>query len=86
VSLSGDSRYPVGFHEKGMCFLKQKVVGCGFFFEHQPDLSGCLTDRGLLYECVCAMPSFSSRRLDLLEACFRHVSARPPFGQLLDLP
>jgi hypothetical protein len=69
-----------------MCFLKQKAVGCRFFFEHQPDLSGRLTARGLLYECVCVMPSFSSRRLDLLEARFHHVSARPPFGQRLDLP
>jgi hypothetical protein len=56
------------------------------FFEHQPDLLGRLTARGLLYLCVCAMPSFSSRRLDLLEARFRHVSARPPFGERFDLP
>jgi hypothetical protein len=69
-----------------MCFLKQNVIGCGFFFEHQPDLSGRLAAWGLLYECVCATPSFSSCRLDLLEARFRHVSAQPPFGQRLDLP
>jgi hypothetical protein len=69
-----------------MCFLKLKVVGYGFFFKHQPDLSGRLTARGLLYECVCATPSFSSRRLDLQEALFCHVSAQPPIGQRLDLP
>jgi hypothetical protein len=57
-----------------------------FFFEHQLDLLGRLTARGLLYECVCATPSFSSRHLDLLEARFSHFSARPPFGQRLDLP
>jgi hypothetical protein len=57
-----------------------------FFFEHQPDLLGHLTARGLLYECVCVTPSFSSRRLDLLEASFRHVFARPPFGQRFNLP
>jgi hypothetical protein len=28
------------------------------FFEHQPNLSGRLTARGLLYECVIVTPSF----------------------------
>jgi hypothetical protein len=50
------------------------------------DPLGRLTARGLLYECVYATPSFSSRRLNLLEARFRHFSARPPFGQRFDLP
>jgi hypothetical protein len=56
------------------------------FLQHQPDLLGRLTAQGLLYECVCLTPSFLSRRLDLLEACFCYVSAQPPVGQHFDLP
>jgi hypothetical protein len=67
--------------EKSICFLNGRPWVADFFFEHQPDLLGRLTARGLLYECVFVTPSFSSRRLDLLEARLRHVSARPLFGQ-----
>jgi hypothetical protein len=29
-----------------------------YFFEHQPDLLGRLTARGILYECIYVTPSF----------------------------
>jgi hypothetical protein len=60
-------------------FPKQKAVGRGFFFfEHQPDLLGRLTAQGLLYECVCSMPSF----LNVTSTYWKHASVTSP----LDLP
>jgi hypothetical protein len=60
-------------------FPKHKAVGRRFsFFEHQPDLLGRLTARGLLYECVCATPSF----LHVASTYWKHASVTSP----LDLP
>jgi hypothetical protein len=60
-------------------FPKRKAVGHRFFFfEHQPDLLGCLTARRLLYECVCVTPSF----LHVTSTYWKHTSIMSP----LDLP
>jgi hypothetical protein len=48
------------------------------FFEHQPDLLGRLTARGLLYECVFVTPSF----LHVASTYQKHASVTSP----LDLP
>jgi hypothetical protein len=48
------------------------------FFEHQPDLSGRLTARGLLYECVFVTPSF----FHVASTYWKHPSGT----SLLDLP
>jgi hypothetical protein len=48
------------------------------FFEHQPDLSGRLIARGLLYECVYATPSF----FHVASTYWKHASGTSP----LDLP
>jgi hypothetical protein len=57
----------------------------GSFFEHQPDLLGRLTARGLLHECVLQRP-LPLHCINLLETRFHHPSTRPPFGQHRDLP
>jgi hypothetical protein len=49
-----------------------------YFFEHQPDLLGHLTARGLLYEYVCVTPSF----LHVASTYWKHASSTSP----LDLP
>jgi hypothetical protein len=60
-------------------FPKQKAVGRRFsFIEHQPDLLGHLTARGLLYKCICATPSF----LHVTSTYRKHASVT----SLLDLP
>jgi hypothetical protein len=80
-----NSRYFVLFNGKSIFCLKQKAVGFQLVFEHQRYLLGRLTALGLLHECVLARPLFL-RRLDLLEACFYYLYARPPFSQHLDIP
>jgi hypothetical protein len=48
------------------------------FFEHQPNLSGHLTARGLLYECVCATTSF----FHVASTYGMHASGTSPFDLL----
>jgi hypothetical protein len=55
------------------------------FFEHQPNLLGRLTAQGATLRVRLCDALFSPRRLDQPEGCFRHISARPPFGQCLEL-
>jgi hypothetical protein len=89
VYMRGDSRCFIGFLREEHLFPQQKAIGRGLFFEHQPDLLVRLTTWGLLYECVCAMPSFflplrlrlTSRRSVFrpsLKLCWLHLI---PVGQ-----
>jgi hypothetical protein len=50
-----------------------------FFFEHQPDLLGRLTSRGILYECVFVTPSF----LHVASTYRKHASITSPLDLLL---
>jgi hypothetical protein len=67
-------------------FPKQKSVGRRLILRAstRPSRSPYCTG-ATLRVCLCAA-LFSPRRLDLSEARFRHISARPPFGQRLNLP
>jgi hypothetical protein len=76
VSLCGDSRYFVGFHEKSMCFLKQKAVGCGFFLRASTRPFRSPYCSGLLYECVYATPSF----LHVASTCRKRASGMSLLG------
>jgi hypothetical protein len=72
--------------EKSIYFLKRKAVGRGFSLRastRPSRLSYC--SRATIRVCLCDA-LFLSRRLDLLEAHFRHVSDRHPVGQRFDLP
>jgi hypothetical protein len=86
VPLLGDPRCFICFSREEHMFPQQKVIGCGLFLRastrptRSPYCSGA-TLRVRLCDTL-----FSSRRLDLLEARFHYVSARPPVGQRFNLP
>jgi hypothetical protein len=60
VFLCGDSRCFVYFQEKSICFLSRRPSVADLFFEHQPDLLGHLTARGLLTSASMRHPLFST--------------------------
>jgi hypothetical protein len=86
VPLRGDPCCFVCFLREEHLFPQQKAVGRGLILRAstRPSRSPYCSGAALLVRLCDAL--FSSRRLDLLEARFCYVSARPPVGQRFDLP
>jgi hypothetical protein len=80
VFLCGDSRCFVCFPREEHLFPKRKAVGRGFSLRAstRPSRSSYCSGATLRVRLCDAL--FLSRRLDLREARFRHVSARPLVG------
>jgi hypothetical protein len=86
VYLRGNSRCFVYFSREEHLFPQHKAVGCWLFLRasSRPSRSPYCLEATLQVHLCDAL--FLSRRLDLQEARFRYVSARPPVGQCFDLP
>jgi hypothetical protein len=80
VSLRGDPRRFVCFSREEHIFPQHKVVGRGLFLRTSTRPSSSPYCLGATLRVRLCDALFSSRRLDLLEARFRYISARPPVG------
>jgi hypothetical protein len=72
-------KIPVISQGKSIYFNNRRSQVADSFFEHQPDLLGRLTARGLLYECVFVMPSF----LHIASTYWKHASGTSPLDHSL---
>jgi hypothetical protein len=87
VSLHGDPRCFICFSREEHLFPQQKAVGRGLFLRASTRPSRSPYCSGATLQVRLCDALFLSYCLDLLEAHFRYVSARPPpLGQRFDLP
>jgi hypothetical protein len=86
VSSRGDPRSSVCFSREEHLFPQQKAVDRRLFLRAstRPSRSPYFSGATLRVRLCDAL--FLSRRLDVPEARFQYVSARPPVGQRFDLP